>query len=1037
MIEALPPLDEVRRLAAVHSLHMLDTLPEERFDRITRMAVCVFDIPIALISLIDEHRQWFKSFQGISFRQISRPRALCAHTILGSDVLLVPDTHLDPRFADNPLVVDNPFVRFYAGYPLRGVDGSKIGTLAILDSRTRTLNDTQIQMLRDLGAWVERELSLLELPDQTGEIQLRTLISNAPILLYTIDHSGIVTFSAGKGLERLELRLGAMTNGQSVFDRFRAFPEVLGDIQRALAGELFSTMRDVGNMTLQTWYTPLHAPNEVLIGTMGVSFDVTEHRQVERALEEDRAAAEAVARIKAEFLSNISHEIRTPLNAVIGLAGLLLDTALTPEQRHFAQTIYTNSDTLLAMVNDILDLSKIEAGKLELEHQPFDLRACIEESLDLFAPKAAEKGLDLAYRVDAHVPYTIIGDISHLRQVLVNLLSNAVKFTEKGDVMLEVSGVRVRETDRNKHRLSAPVGEVLTRSVEGVERHSELFPLPTRPPRAGNWGEGEAGSHCEVAAFEPALSPIARPPISDRWQLQFAVRDTGIGIPTARIGHLFRPFVQVDASTTRKYAGTGLGLVISKHLVEAMGGTIWAESEPGKGSTFTFTILAESRTDQRPPYLQEMLPELMGKRVLIVDDNATNRSILSHQIQRWGMHPIEAESGVEALKWLQRGEPCDVALLDRHMPEMDGQQLAVAIQTECKRFMPLIMLSSVGDSGEMQKPRQYVGVFLTKPVKPYALYEALINLVADQQHDRDRGALPSPLKHPDKPPTPPFPLRILLAEDNAIGQKVALQVLAKLGYRADVAANGQEVLLALEQTGPYDVVLMDIQMPEMDGIEASRQIGLRWPASERPRIVAVTANVRASDRERYMSAGMDDCLSKPIRLSELATVLERCQSPDRRFSSSASPRREREHTEHGRTDAAVSALQDAASPLDLETFHNFRMMVGDEDPTILQEMIDLYLNNVPVLLNNMRESLAQENARAFRVAAHALKSSSANFGATTLVALCARQEALGRAGTLDEVTELLADTEIEFTRVQAVLLGLRNIVSSDAGDEQA
>ena len=459
---------------------------------------------------------------------------------------------------------------------------------------------------------------------------------------------------------------------------------------------------------------------------------------------------------------------------------------------------------------------------MDIEAHPFDLRECVEAALDLISARAAEKRLDLAYLFEGDVPVAVNGDVTRLRQILLNLLANAVKFTEKGEVVLTVSATLVV------------------------------------PDASGATGGAQQGGD-PGAAKAPQV------------ELRFAIRDTGIGLSEQGMGRLFQSFSQADSSTTRKYGGTGLGLAISKRLAELMGGSMFAESTGlGQGSTFVFTMVApvaESPQAHRRDYTGQQ-PALTGKRMLVVDDNATNRKVLALQAAKWGMVERNTESAALALRWLEQGEYFDVAVLDMHMPEMDGLTLAGHIHKAHPK-LPLVLFSSLGrrEAGDTEG---LFSAYLSKPLRQSQLFDTLAGLLALDDAPKP-VAVPAKRKV-DEGMALRHPLRILLAEDNVVNQKLALRLLQQMGYRADLASNGQEAIESVSRQ-TYDVILMDVQMPEMDGLEASRQITTRWPKTARPRIIAMTANAMQGDREACLAAGMDDYVTKPIRVDALVQAL--------------------------------------------------------------------------------------------------------------------------------------------------------------------
>lgn len=667
-------------------------------------------------------------------------------------------------------------------------------------------------------------------------------------------------------------------------------------------------------------------PHEGYVGTVK---DISQYKKVEDELRRAKADAEAAVKAKSEFLAKMSHEIRTPMNGVIGMTNLLMDTEMTSQQQEYGETIRRSAESLLLLINDVLDFSKVEARKLIFENIEFNLQETIEGSLELLAETAQAKNIELAGFVLADVPTHLYGDPGRLRQVFVNLVSNAVKFTEYGEVVVSVANLTETET------------------------HVDL---------------------------------------------RFEVRDTGVGIPVDVQPRLFQVFSQADSSTTRRYGGTGLGLAISKQLVEMMGGQIGFTSSPGQGSTFWFTARFEKQT--APVKVANDLPPLANMHVLIVDDNETNRRILEDQLQAWGIRATSAAGAQEALEKMQEtnGPRFDVVLLDMQMPGMNGMTLAQVIKADGRLARArLIVLTSLGQLlSDEQLKKLGIHACLVKPVKQARLYECLTGMRAAPRK--------APGGEEEKPAGGPARLRVLLAEDNLINQKVAVAQLRKLGYAPDVANNGLEAFEAAKRT-EYDVILMDCQMPLMDGYEASRQIRLReqTEGATRTHIIAMTANAMQGDREKCLAASMDDYLSKPVKNTDLQAALRRVRTPEAAPVPAAPP-----------TADAPPEPEVRGELVDVERLE----AAANEDPKMMQELVDLYFAQARDLMNGLRAAINSGSAKDVDHFAHKLVGASLACGMSAMVLPLRELEKRGKEGRLDDADTLFerASRHLELTR---------------------
>jgi PAS domain S-box-containing protein len=690
-----------------------------------------------------------------------------------------------------------------------------------------------------------------------------------------------------------------------------------------------------------------------VVGTFGISREITARKQTDAELADtnrrlEAAIAEATEKTlqaelansaKSEFLANMSHEIRTPMNGVIGMIGLLLDTELSEDQRHYAETVRSSGEALLEILNDILDFSKIEAGSVELEIVDFDLRILLDDFAAIPAARAQAKGLEFICAVAPDVPAKLSGDPGRLRQVLLNLAGNALKFTEHGEISVRAGLVEETETDA---------------------------------------------------------------------VVRFSVKDTGIGIAAEKHALLFEKFTQADASTTRRYGGTGLGLAISKRLVELMGGEISLVSEEGRGSEFWFNVRLPKQAEHERILVSA--DEIRGTHILVVDDNATNREVLMVQLRAWGGRPEEVTDGPSALLALRRaldaGDPFAAAILDMQMPDMDGADVARAIKAdEALKDTRLVLMTSLGQRGDARQMEELgFSAYLVKPARQSDLFDSLSAVLAQsavtraKQHIVTRHVLREMRRGA---------VRILLAEDNITNQQVALGILRKLGLHADTVGDGVEAIASLE-THDYDLVLMDVQMPEMDGLEATRRI--RDPESavlnHRVPIIAMTAHAMQGDRERCLEAGMDDYITKPISPQVLAETLDRWLPRDTALPATHEP---------GEPVAGRSWTSRDASVFDRDGL--MTRLMGDED--LARAVVDGFLEDTPRQIDALKDRLRANDAPGVMHQAHTIKGASATVGGDALSGVAQEMERAASSGDLEGIRDHLPELQSAFDVLRA------------------
>ena len=679
---------------------------------------------------------------------------------------------------------------------------------------------------------------------------------------------------------------------------------------------------------------PLYSATGHITGVSFFGRNISARKRTELELVHAREQALAEVRAKSAFLATMSHEIRTPLNGVIGMSKLLENTPLTSKQREYVGSLVLSGEALLSVINDILDYSKMESSKMELEHKPFALKRCVEETFDLLAAKASEKNLDLHYTLHRDVPTFIYGDITRLRQVLLNLVSNAIKFTEKGKIVIHVT--------------------------------------------------------------------VAETIATGKYRLQFEVKDTGIGIPADRIDRLFRAYSQASDETTRKYGGTGLGLAISKNLVELMQGQMSVSSKQGAGSSFYFTIVADKAdSSQLIAGSSHAAKQLVNAQALIVSDNKTEYLFFAEYFTRWGMKTVATDRAEEMVRLLKGNQSFQVLAIDARMKSAQAEMLAQQARTLRPEEELSIVLFNADEKEKLRfdYTNEVVSAVIPAELDRSKILNILLGVFSEESL---HGKRESQLQQLDKNFSGSLPLSILVAEDNVISQKLAVAIFDGLGYRIDIAVNGLQAVQRVKENR-YDLVFMDVQMPEMDGFEATRAIlhDLKQP----PVIIAMTAFALEGDREKCLEAGMSDYISKPILVEEIVEKLQRWGKGDR----------------HGKAGVTTTAHPVSDTTLlDQNVIGRLKELNEKVEQGFFNEVVNMFLNQAPALINEMIIYCNDQRYDKMGQAAHKLKGSALNIGAKAMAELCREIEIKGRnddgtdcGQSLEKLRALFTETEKE------------------------
>ncbi|HEV7239665.1 MAG TPA: response regulator [Thermoanaerobaculia bacterium] len=764
-------------------------------------------VPVAWIGFVSAGGEQIVAASGSKATHVPSASSFASRIKDVSEMVVVSDTTADPRFAEHPLVVGPPHVRFYAAASL-----GNGGTLSILDREPRTLNAEQLALFLALARHASREIQRHDELSEADE-RFREFFEQTTDLVLSLAPDGTVLHANEAANTLLGISRGASLVQAAEPERREELRRVFGHVFESASAERMETVfvtASGSRVTLEGWLRPKVLDGKAVLARV-IFRDVTDRKQFEAELGNARDAALEAARVKTQFLTNVSHEIRTPMNGIVGMLDLVMATPLNLEQQDYAHQARASAEQLLSIVNNILYVSNLEAGTLSAALVDFDLYRAMQRIVEVMKVAALGKDLDVGLIVDPSLPPVFRGNLSKLRQVVTNLLENAVKFTERGSIVLSLG----LQTETETHRV-----------------------------------------------------------------VRFDVRDTGIGIADEDRLLLFERFTQLDADSTRRFAGVGLGLSTARHLVETMGGLIEVESAPGEGSTFWFTVPFPKLARDRRPIVSSDL-DLKGKRVLLVDHQPTSRKVVLHYlVGTWEMRVDVATDGADALAAVRAeagGDPYRLVIFDR-MDDLDPLGFAREIRRDAPiagTSLVYLIVNDLVDEGTMRDAG--INAYTAKPVGQRELFDAIAIAMAHEAIPLPRPAPPLSSTQPTRIVTPDQrqSIRVLLVEDNFLNMKLTMSQLQKLGYQADSVANGKEALEALSTTD-YEVVLMDCQMPVMDGYQATLEIRRREAETgRRHRIIAMTANALEGDREKCLAAGMDDYLAKPTRHEELERALAR------------------------------------------------------------------------------------------------------------------------------------------------------------------